>query len=166
MFHNLEKFDLVAFYDQSSHTLGASNSPLASLFRVIYETPFQKTLKNMPLLIIGGLDAWKQEFENEVVHATPTLPSLDLSLLTAPQNTTPTISGSPNPNNPFLSADGRKLWSTPRLESGTSDTYFDPSRTIEPSPLYNGLPRPTWFVLLLPSYVHLLMGFQYFQGRS
>ena len=151
LFLNRDKFDLVAFYDQSSQTLGASNSALASLFRAIYETPFQKTLKNMPLLIVGGLDAWKQEFENEVVHATPTIPSLDLSLLNAPQHTTPTIGGSPNPNNPFLSTDGRKLWATSRPESRTSDaSYFD-SRTTEPPSLYNGHPRPTWFAVPLPS---------------
>ena len=162
MFLNRDKFDLVAFYDQSSETLGASNSPLASLYRAIYETAYQKTLKNMPLLIAGGLDAWKKEFENEVIHGTPALPSLDISLLTPQQNTSPTISGSPNPNNPFLSVDGRKLWeSSSRPESGTSGALFDPSRTIEPRPLYNGSPRLTWFAFLSPVCLSADWGFQF-----
>ncbi|KAI8996409.1 cysteine proteinase [Trametes punicea] len=70
LFSNRDKFDLVAMYDSSSESIGDPRSPLAVLFKAIYETAFRKILKNMPMLLIGGLQAWKREFgEAELIRA-------------------------------------------------------------------------------------------------
>ena len=69
LFTNREKFDFVVMYDSSSESLGSDNSPLLALTCAIYEKEFRKMLKRMPVLLIGGLDAWKREFgDDEVVE--------------------------------------------------------------------------------------------------
>ena len=68
MFCNRHKFDLVAIYDDASETPGPPDAPLSKLERAIYETAFCKILKRVPVLLIGGLEAWKREFgERELV---------------------------------------------------------------------------------------------------
>jgi len=62
LFCNRDKFDLVTIYDGSSETFGVQDSPTASLVRAIYENEFRKYLKNLPVLMVGGLEAWKREF--------------------------------------------------------------------------------------------------------
>jgi hypothetical protein len=62
LFVNRDKFDLVAMYESSSKSSSLPNSPLLTLSRVIYEKGSQKKLRRMPVLLIGGLDAWKKEF--------------------------------------------------------------------------------------------------------
>ncbi|KAI0832093.1 cysteine proteinase [Trametes gibbosa] len=70
LFKNRDKFDLVAMYDDASDVVGDSHSPLSVLFKAIYETAFRKILKNMPMLLIGGLQGWKREFgETELARA-------------------------------------------------------------------------------------------------
>ncbi|KDQ61450.1 hypothetical protein JAAARDRAFT_30889 [Jaapia argillacea MUCL 33604] len=66
LFINRDKFDLVAFYDDSSDSHGPLNSPFNTLFHAIYETAFRKVLKKMPVLLVGGLHAWKEKFPDEV----------------------------------------------------------------------------------------------------
>lgn len=71
LFANRDKFDLIAIYDESSENMGDPNSPLSVLFKAIYEMAFRKFLKNMPMLLIGGLRAWKGEYgETETMSAT------------------------------------------------------------------------------------------------
>ena len=66
-FCDRDKFDLVAIYDDTSETPGPSDAPLSRLERAIYETAFRK-IKSVPVLLVGGLDAWKREFgEREIV---------------------------------------------------------------------------------------------------
>jgi ubiquitin carboxyl-terminal hydrolase 8 len=69
LFSNRDKFDLVVMYDDCSNSYG----PLfQALSRAIYETAFRKMLKRMPVLLIGGLQAWRQEFgDAEVGHGSP-----------------------------------------------------------------------------------------------
>ncbi|KAI0352107.1 cysteine proteinase [Trametes cingulata] len=70
LFANRDKFDLVAMYDDASESMGDPRAPLAVLFRAIYETAFRKILKNMPMLLIGGLQAWKRELgDAELIRA-------------------------------------------------------------------------------------------------
>ncbi|KAJ7809041.1 ubiquitin carboxyl-terminal hydrolase 4 [Mycena olivaceomarginata] len=61
MFKNRDKFDLIVVYDQSSQTLGGSNTPMSVLVRLISETAFTKLLKRMPMTLVGGFDAWRRE---------------------------------------------------------------------------------------------------------
>jgi ubiquitin carboxyl-terminal hydrolase 8 len=61
LFTNREKYDLIAMYDSSSEAFGPSNSPLSLLVHAIYETASEKILKKMPVLLVGGLDAWNRE---------------------------------------------------------------------------------------------------------
>ena len=82
LFANRDKFDLVAIYDEGSENMGDANSPLSVLFKAIYEMAFRKFLKNMPMLLIGGLRAWKAEYgEAETMSAT-TSPARPLHGLT------------------------------------------------------------------------------------
>ncbi|OJT09766.1 Ubiquitin carboxyl-terminal hydrolase 8 [Trametes pubescens] len=70
LFKNRDKFDLVAMYDDASEAMGDTRSPTGVLFKAIYETAFRKILKNMPMLLVGGLQAWKREFgETELARA-------------------------------------------------------------------------------------------------
>ena len=76
MFCNRDKFDLIAIYDDTSETPGPPDAPLARLIRAIYETAFRKILKRVPVLLIGGLEAWKREFGDQelVVEQAPVAP--------------------------------------------------------------------------------------------
>ncbi|KAI0259432.1 hypothetical protein BC834DRAFT_833549 [Gloeopeniophorella convolvens] len=75
LFCNRDKFDLVALYDSASETPGPPEAPLARLMRAIYETEFRKILKRVPVLFIGGLEAWRAELgEDELVRAEPPTP--------------------------------------------------------------------------------------------
>lgn len=62
LFANRDKFDLVGIYDDASDTVGDTNSPLSVLTRAIYEIAFRKFLKHPPVLLLGGLQAWKREY--------------------------------------------------------------------------------------------------------
>ncbi|KAJ7504212.1 ubiquitin carboxyl-terminal hydrolase 4 [Mycena galericulata] len=61
MFKNRDKFDLIVVYDQSSQTLGPSTSPMSILVRLISEQAFTKLLKRMPMMLVGGFDAWRRD---------------------------------------------------------------------------------------------------------
>jgi len=61
MFNNRDKFDLVVMYDESSTSFG-HDSLLSILTQAIHEREFKKILKQMPMMLLGGLNAWKQEF--------------------------------------------------------------------------------------------------------
>jgi ubiquitin carboxyl-terminal hydrolase 8 len=64
LFSNRDKFDLVVMYDDNADTHGPQFKALA---QAIYEMAFQKMLKRMPVLLIGGLQAWRQEFGEDGV---------------------------------------------------------------------------------------------------
>lgn len=69
LFSNRDKFDLIAIYDESSGSTNDS-AALASLMRAIYERSFRKILRNIPMVLVGGLHAWRREFPGEVVHGS------------------------------------------------------------------------------------------------
>ncbi|KAF8507957.1 hypothetical protein BU17DRAFT_56970 [Hysterangium stoloniferum] len=58
LFTNRAKFDLVVLYDNKSTVI---DGPLSNLVRAICEMEFVTFLKRPPVLLVGGLEAWKQE---------------------------------------------------------------------------------------------------------
>ena len=50
-------------YDGSSESFGPAKSPLSALVCAIYETEFRKILKKNPVLLVGGLQAWKRDLD-------------------------------------------------------------------------------------------------------
>ncbi|KDR80822.1 hypothetical protein GALMADRAFT_222419 [Galerina marginata CBS 339.88] len=71
LFGNRDKFDLVAFYDSSSTSFGTEFSPLSVLVRVMYEQAFRKPLKRIPMMLIGGIEAWKKDLnETDIVRGS------------------------------------------------------------------------------------------------
>jgi ubiquitin carboxyl-terminal hydrolase 8 len=66
LFSNRDKFDLVVMFDASSNAFGRQ---FQLIERAIYERAFRKMLKRMPVILVGGLEAWKAEFgEDGIVH--------------------------------------------------------------------------------------------------
>lgn len=63
LFLNRDKFDLVVIADKASETYPA-NPALQALVKAIYETAFKKCLRQAPMLLVGGLDAWKRELSD------------------------------------------------------------------------------------------------------
>ncbi|KAG8821478.1 ubiquitin-specific protease doa4 [Serendipita sp. 401] len=59
LFKNRSRFDLIIMYDESSSSLRPNTSPMSALFRAIFENEFHRPLKRPPMILIGGLKAWK-----------------------------------------------------------------------------------------------------------
>ncbi|KAF9224073.1 cysteine proteinase [Gyrodon lividus] len=71
LFQNRDKFDIVALYDTSSNAYDGTG-PLSAFVRAVFEQPYRKFLRNTPMLLVGGLQAWKQQFgDEEVVRGAP-----------------------------------------------------------------------------------------------
>ena len=66
LFLNRDKFDLIVIADKSSEAY-PENPALQALVQAIYETAFKKCLRQAPMLLVGGLDAWKREFGDSEV---------------------------------------------------------------------------------------------------
>ncbi|EKM50688.1 uncharacterized protein PHACADRAFT_45899, partial [Phanerochaete carnosa HHB-10118-sp] len=64
LFLNRDKFDLIAVYDESSESIGESRA-LTALVGAIYERSFKKMLRNIPLILVGGLRTWKIRFGSD-----------------------------------------------------------------------------------------------------
>ncbi|KAJ3889962.1 ubiquitin carboxyl-terminal hydrolase 4 [Lentinula edodes] len=60
-FNNRHKFDLVVLYDRRS-TSFTSNPDMSTLLRAIWEREFRKTLRRMPMMLVGGYEAWVKQF--------------------------------------------------------------------------------------------------------
>ncbi|KAF9393629.1 hypothetical protein BGZ94_006766, partial [Podila epigama] len=56
-FRDRHKFDLVIYYDQETTEIQKVGT-LANLFRALHELEFEKPLTRMPVLLIGGFNAW------------------------------------------------------------------------------------------------------------
>lgn len=70
LFQNRDKFDLVVLYDTSSETHDLTG-PLSAFVRAVFDSAFRKPLRHTPVLLAGGLQAWKQMFSDEVVRGVP-----------------------------------------------------------------------------------------------
>ncbi|KAA1470161.1 cysteine proteinase [Dentipellis sp. KUC8613] len=84
LFCNRDKFDVIVVYDDTSETIGHLDSPLTALVRAIYETAFRKVLKNCPVLLVGGIYAWKREYGDSRIGHTEPSPSPRLPLPSVP----------------------------------------------------------------------------------
>ena len=105
LFDNRDKFDLVTVYDGSSTSFGDANTPLSTLVRVISEQAFRKILKRMPMMLVGGIEAWKKEVgETELVRGTS---PLEIQRPTVRKDLSSSLlSPKPNGNNHFLNGTG------------------------------------------------------------
>jgi ubiquitin carboxyl-terminal hydrolase 8 len=71
-FVNRHKFDLIVYYDQSSTNISLSlNEPLRNLKAAIYENEFSKMLQRVPVMLVGGFDAWVKQIGQKGVHVFP-----------------------------------------------------------------------------------------------
>lgn len=120
LFENRDKFDLVAVYDQSSTTYGDHSTPLSILVSIISERAFKKMLKRMPMMLVGGLDAWKQEFGTAELIRDPSVPDV-------PKPYSPPTS--PNPNNPFTNGMLKSL-----ATGNSNGSSTDPHQVWTPRP--------------------------------
>ncbi|KAI0628038.1 cysteine proteinase [Trametes polyzona] len=138
LFANRDKFDLVAIYDDGSDAMNDSRAPISVLFRAIYETEFRKILKNMPMLLIGGLQAWKRELgEAELARAgsaSPRRPSPLANL--ANESGSPGINGTSVPRTPPVEAKGLGLWHT---RAPAESSVAAPAPSAPPSSSLAGL---------------------------
>ena len=102
LFGNRDKFDLVVVYDGSSEFFGAANTPLSILVRVISEQAFQKVLKRMPMMLVGGFEAWKREIGNTELRGESSYGEVKRPIPTTDVPNSLLLSSSPNnSNNPF-----------------------------------------------------------------
>ncbi|KAK7056503.1 ubiquitin-specific protease doa4 [Paramarasmius palmivorus] len=69
-FKNRDKWDLVVVYDQNSKDFGGPESSLNVLIGAISERAFKKLLRRMPMILVGGLDAWKAEMGTSEVEGS------------------------------------------------------------------------------------------------
>ena len=131
MFCNRDKFDLIAIYDDASETPGPSDAPLSKLERAIYETAFRKILKRVPVLLIGGLEAWKREFSQRELVVAEAPFSVPTSLPPALPPTEVFVPPSPQPQLPQP-----QLPQAPRPSSGVSATSptLETFRALPPVP--------------------------------
>jgi ubiquitin carboxyl-terminal hydrolase 8 len=89
LFTNRDKFDVVVIYDESTSTY-ESTSSVWFLFKAIYEFAFKKILKHSPMLLVGGLQAWKEQFgDAEVMRGVSPGASVDKEFSTIPRVTAP-----------------------------------------------------------------------------
>lgn len=70
LFQNRDKFDLVVLYDASSETYDVTG-PLSAFVQAVFDNAFRKFLRHKPVLLLGGLEAWKQTFSDEVIRGVP-----------------------------------------------------------------------------------------------
>jgi hypothetical protein len=64
LFRNRWMFDLVIIYGNST-SLGHPMTPMSSLSRSLFENAFHCPLKRPPMVLIGGLQAWKAVVGNQ-----------------------------------------------------------------------------------------------------
>lgn len=155
VFSNRDKFDLIVVYDEASTTYGPKDFPLSVLVRLIGEQAIQKMLKRMPMLLVGGMEAWRRDMGGaEIIRGSGILSPDPQKSYFAENPTSPTplmLSSSPRSKNPFLtngstpivspsiansSNDPHQVW-TPQPRSDSNTTGFDlRSSTTEHRPQY------------------------------
>ncbi|KAL1747878.1 ubiquitin carboxyl-terminal hydrolase 4 [Schizophyllum fasciatum] len=118
-FRMREKFDLVVMYDHSSTSFGRG-SPLYVLYEAIFVTyTGPKTLKRPPMMLVGGIEAWRRDFgAAELTSGSSPSEALASTSLTA--STSLPISKTPSSNG---------IGSPPLASSSSNPPAFD-SRTL------------------------------------
>lgn len=134
LFNNREKFELVVVYDQNSTSFGQQDSPLSILVRTIFTQAFKKMLKKGPMILVGGIDAWKKDVgEAEVVKGEPSLSYV------APKPITPSTSmnGFGIAGSPSISANSSFTNAMTRSRSDTQPSSFDQLPASNHRPTYS-----------------------------
>lgn len=74
-FKERDRFDTIVVMDRSSTALTTA-PPLTALNRAIYELEFKKNLKKPPILLVGGMAAWKRDLGEEMITSlrSPAVP--------------------------------------------------------------------------------------------
>ncbi|KAL6309343.1 hypothetical protein BKA93DRAFT_821670 [Sparassis latifolia] len=159
LFSNRDKFDFVAVYDDKSETFGPPSSPLSIFVRAIYEVAFSKYLKHPPMLLVGGLHAWKREFgDRELIQGASGSSSVARSVSGMPNGlASPSANGviAPVPSlaeslPPTLSHTRLPAESTSTTISATANHDMDSvsfgrhRSGTEPSPSYERYPHRPW----------------------
>lgn len=112
LFNNRDKFELVVVYDQSSISF-SSNPLFGTLVQTIYERAFKKMLKRAPMILIGGMDAWKRDIgDAEIVRGGNSHTEAHRTGSDIIAQPSPMPFGSPNSNNPYLNGTASSV-STP-----------------------------------------------------
>jgi ubiquitin carboxyl-terminal hydrolase 8 len=119
MFKNRDKFDLIVVYDQSSQTMGPSTSPMSTLVRLISEQAFTKLLKRMPMMLVGGLEAWRRDVGEAEISGSQ---SVQLSRAMPPNGS----AGIPSPIS-FSSSSGSMTSMSNGFSSSSSTGISSPS---------------------------------------
>lgn len=122
LFQNREKFDLVVMYDADSQSFGPSIAPMSAAVRVIYETEFKRMLKHPPVILVGGLRAWRAAYPTEVEGMRDEAPApldKDMGRL---QLSSPTTNGSTSPALNGSADSPHELWS-PTLQQHRSGPF-------------------------------------------
>lgn len=100
VFRNRDKFDLVVMYDGESENLGSANTPMSLAMKVIFENAFQRVLKRPPVILVGGLKAWRTAYPTEVARDESVtglgmdLDRISLASTAASSYSSPAINGS------------------------------------------------------------------------
>ncbi|KAF8159371.1 hypothetical protein B0H34DRAFT_655402 [Crassisporium funariophilum] len=128
LFGNRDKFDLVAVYDDSSTSFGEENTPLSNLVRAISEQAFRKMLKRMPMMLVGGMQAWRRDIGDSHLARGPSFMEIQRPIPTKDMQSSLLSSSGSNgdgSNNPYSNgtavnlnytgnaADPHQVW-TPR----------------------------------------------------
>jgi len=146
LFMNRDKFDIVAVCDQDSESFAAGKGPLSVLVQVISEQAFKKMLQRMPMLVVGGFEAWKKEFgEDGLIRdgiddfVPPTSPSQTLTGISnatqqetmvkiAPGGLLHSPKPMPSPHNPFVvNGGGAGASTSPSVAALVPDVLASPS---------------------------------------
>lgn len=146
LFMDRDKFDIVVVCDQDSKSFAASKSPLSVLVQVISEQAFKKMLQRMPMLVVGGFEAWKKEFgEDGLIRdgiddfVPPTSPSLAFTEISnatqqetmakiAPSGLLHSPRPTPSPYNPFVvNGGGAGVSTSPSVAALVPDVLASPS---------------------------------------
>lgn len=168
LFSNRDKFDLVVAYDESSATLGSNDSPLSVLIRLISEQTPQKMLKRMPMILAGGMEAWRRDFGDSEVIKGVFVPSEPRKTPFTDNQSPSSLPASPGSRNPFLmngytsqappsmvassSSDPHQFGAT-QPRSDTNTTGFEPRSTNEHRPHFSLDQNPSHTRLVYHNYL-------------
>jgi len=141
LFSNRDKFELVVIYDESSQSYGSERSPLAILMRIMFEMEFKKILKHTPMMLVGGLEAWKRTVgEVELIKGMSSLeiekpvPTKNGAALFMTSSNSASASNSNGSSVPAHNTGAvHELWQPRRLEQSDTFTEHRPTMSLDQS---------------------------------
>ena len=118
-FRMREKFDLVVMYDNNSTSFDRG-SPLYVLYEAIYTTyTGPKTLKRPPMMLVGGIEAWRKDFG-----------AAELDSGSSPSEALASTSLTPSASTPISKTPSSNGIASPPLPSSSSNPPAFDSRTL------------------------------------